>query len=261
MLTVVLLAVPGSASALELKNFRPCYAPFPFGATRTDAKCLPGDFLFFTYDIEGLKFDDKTGKASYVTVVEVFDPKQARVFGPKETPGEFVPQLGGSRMPGDLHVQMGRSQKPGKYMVKLTVQDRHSKEQKSIQYQFDLLPPSFGIAGVEAPAIGFTGQHHATMFVLIDMGLDDKKLPNVEVTMRVLDETGKAVAPPVISTMPRDLPVEANLEKDNFVPMRYPLYLNRPGRFTIDIHAKDKISNREARLTHPLTVLEFTSGK
>jgi len=260
LMMLAFLAAPAVAPAVELKNFRACYAPLPFGATRADAKCLPGDFLFLTYDIEGLKFDDKTGKASFVTVLELFDDQAKLIFN-KETPNEVVPHLGGSRMPGDLHVQMGRSQKAGKYRIRLTVLDRHSKEQKSHVYSFDLLPQTFGIAGIVAPAIGFPGQHHSTEFALVDLALDDKKQPDVEVTMRVLDDSGKQVATPIVSTLPRDLPAGADLEKENFVPMRYPIYLNRSGRFTIDILAKDNISKKEARLKYQLNVLDFAGGK
>lgn len=260
LVTLAFLAAPSLAPALELKNFRACYAPLPYGATRADAKCLPGDFLFLTYDIEGLKFDDKTGKASFVTVLELFDDQAKLIFN-KETPNEVVPHLGGSRMPGDLHVQMGRSQKPGKYRIRLTVQDRLAKEVKSHVYSFELLPQTFGIAGIVAPAIGFPGQHHSTEFALVDMALNAEKKPDVQVTMRVLDESGKVVAPPIISALPRDLPVGADLEKENFVPMRYPIYLNRSGRFTIDILAKDNVGKKEARLTYQLHVLDFSGGK
>ncbi|MCI0685303.1 MAG: hypothetical protein L0Y71_24660 [Gemmataceae bacterium] len=257
---VALLAAPAAAPAVELKNFRVCYAPLPFGATRVDAKCLPGDFLFVTYDIEALKFDDKTGKASFVTVLELFDAQAKEIFK-KETPSEVVAHLGGSRMPGDLHVQMGRAQKPGKYRIRLTVLDRLAKSSDSEVYSFELLPPTFGIAGIVAPAIGFPGQHHSTEFALVDLTLDGKKQPDVEVTMRVFDDAGKEVAKPIVSILPRDLPVGADLEKENFVPMRYPIYLNRSGRFTIDIHAKDKAGNKEARLKYPLNVLDFSGGK
>ena len=40
---VALGLFPHLASAVEIKNIRPCYAPF--GATRTDLKLLPGDVL------------------------------------------------------------------------------------------------------------------------------------------------------------------------------------------------------------------------
>lgn len=260
LLTLVFLAVPTAAPAVELKNFRACYAPLPYGATRADAKCLPGDFIFVTYDIEGLKFDEKTGKASFVTVLELFNDQAEKILH-KETPTEVVPHLGGSRMPGDLHVQMGRNQKPGKYRIRLTVQDRLAKEIKSHVYPFEMLPQTFGIAGIVAPAIGFPGQHHSTEFALVDLTLDAKKQPDVEVTMRVLDDSGKQVATPIVSSMPRDLPAGADLEKENFVPMRYPIYLNRSGRFTIEILAKDKVGNKEARLTYQLNVLDFSGGK
>lgn len=254
------LLVPASASALDIKNFRPCYSPVPFGATRQDVKCLPGDVILFTYDIEGLKFDEKTGKASFVTIFELFDAKATLVYK-KETPSEVVAHLGGTRMPGDAQVHMGRKQAPGKYVVRVTVHDRNAKVSKSHTHPIELLPQGFGFAMVQAPGVGFAGQHHATAFFLIDMKLDANKQPNVKLEMRVLDENGKPVAPSVFSELPRDLPLEADLEKQNAVPMHFPLYLNRPGRFTIDIMAKDNAGNREARLTHPLVVLDFVTGK
>jgi hypothetical protein len=262
-LMLAFILTPASAAALEIKNFRPCYAPVPFGASRTekDLKCLPGDFIWVTYDIEGLKLDPKTGKASFVTIFELFDSQAKPVFDPKRTPNEFLPQLGGTRMPGDLHLQMGRNQKPGKYVIRLTVQDRNSNESKSQTQQFELLQRGFGFAGVVAPGIGFAGQHYATEFALIDMGLDAKKQPDVKVEMRVLDENAKPVATSTYWTLPRDLPMGTDLVKENLVPLHFPLYLNRPGRFIIDILAKDNVSKTEARLTYPLTVVDFVTGK
>jgi len=244
----------GSAHAVEIKNVRPCFGPL--GATRTDAQCLPGDFLFITYDIEGLKFDDKTGKANYLTILELFDNKAKQVFK-KETPNEVSSQLGGNRMPGDLHVIMGRNQEPGKYHIRLTVADRLSKETKSTVYSFDLKPQGFGMIGVTAPAVGFPGQHYIASFAIIDMALDAKKAPNVDVTMKILDEAGQPVTTPIISKLPRDLPMDLDLGKENFVPMQFPIYLNRAGRFTIDITAVDAAGSKTATVRYPLTVLDI----
>ncbi|MBX9679104.1 MAG: hypothetical protein K2X38_10105 [Gemmataceae bacterium] len=254
-LALFALALTSSqAQALEIKNVRPCFGPL--GATRTDVQCLPGDVLFVTYDIEGLKFDDKTGKANYLTILELFDNKSKQVFK-KETPNEVSSQLGGNRMPGDLHVIMGRNQEPGRYHIRLTVADRLSKETKSTVYSFDLKPQSFGMIGVTAPAVGFPGQHYVCSFAIIDTTLDAKKMPNVEVTMKILDETGQAVTTPIISKLPRDLPADIDLGKENFVPMQFPIYLNRTGRFTIDISAADIAGNKNASLRYPLTVLDL----
>ena len=260
LLTLALL--PAGAAAVEIKNFRPCYAPVYLGAARKGDKLLPTDILFATYDIVGLKSDPQTGKAKFTTLVELFDEKANHLFEPKETPSQEVAfHLGGGRYPSDLHVQMGRNQKPGTYRLRLTIHDRLANERKSHIHQFELLPPTFGIGTVEAPALGFSGLTYATRFALFELTLDANKKPNVEVTMKVLDDAGKPVSPPVISTLPSDLPVGADLETENIVPLRYPIFLNRPGRFTIDIHAKDHVGKKEARLTYPLTVLDLSGGK
>ncbi len=258
---LALLALPAGADAIDIKNFRPCYAPVYLGTERKGDKLLPGDVLFATYDIVGLKSDPKTGKASFVTVVELFDAGATPLFPAKETPSEVAFHLGGGRIPSDLHVQMGRNQKPGKYRMRLTVLDRLANEQKSFIHQFELMPPTFGIGAVVAPSIGFSGLPYATEFALFDLTLDAQKKPNVEVVMQVLDDSGKPVSPPVTSTLPNDLPVGADLQTENFVPIRYPIFLNRPGRFTIDIYAKDHVGKKEARLTYPLTVLDMSGGK
>jgi hypothetical protein len=257
---LALLVLPAVADAVEIKNFRPCYAPLYLGTERKSDKLLPGDVLFATYDIVDLKTDPKTGKASFVTIVELFDASAKSLFEPKETPNEVAFHLGGTRVPSDLHVQMGRNQKPGKYRLRLTVQDRLAKSVKSHIYSFELLPPSFGIGAVVAPAIGFSGLPYSTKFALFDMTLDAQSKPNVEVVMQVLDDAGKPVSPPVISNYPNDLPPGTDLQTENLVPIYYPIFLNRPGRFTIDILAKDNNGKKEARLTYALTVLDL-SGK
>lgn len=253
----LLAVVPATARALEIKNIRPCYAPTFLGATRSDLKVTPGDVLFFTYDIEGLSFDPKTGKATFVTTMELLDAGKNQLFK-KDTPNEAVAQLGGSRMPGDLNVQLPRNQKPGKYYVRLTVADRLSKEVKAVEYPFELAPVGFGFVGVSAPTIGFPGQPYIAGFALVDMALNAKQLPDVDVMMRVLDAaTMKPVAAPIFSNLPKDLPEEVDLKKENFVPMQYPLYLNRTGNFIIEVMARDKIANKTIELRYPLTVIDI----
>ncbi|MCI0640868.1 MAG: hypothetical protein L0Y72_30380 [Gemmataceae bacterium] len=244
----------GQASALELKNIRPCYGPL--GATRTDVKCMPGDVLFMTYDIEGLALDRKTGRANYVTTLELLDKTQKSTFK-KDTPNDVAPHLGGTRMPGDLHVILPRNQAPGKYFIKLTVQDRLGKESKSFLYEFEVVASTFGFIGVSAQAVGFPGQHYSAHFAIVDMSLDSKKSPNVDVMMRVLDNKQKPVAMPIFSNLPKDLPEEIDLKKENFVPMQYPIYLNRAGSFFIEIMARDKIANKTIELRYPLTVIDL----
>ena len=59
--------------------------------------------------------------------------------------------------------------------------------------------------------------------------------------------------------LPRDMPEGIDLTQANFVPLQYPIYLNRPGRFTIDIQASDKYGNKKASLRYPVTVIDVNS--
>jgi hypothetical protein len=255
-----LCLLPGVSPALQLINITPRYG-IPLGAPRTDTKCIPGDVLYITYDIEGLKIDEKTGKANYLTTLELLDSGNKVIFK-KETPNESSPQLGGTRMPGDLYIETGRKQAAGKYLIRLTVNDRVAKETKAFVYEFELLPPDFGFVGVLAPAVGFPGQHYVANFILLDMTLDKNQQPSVDIMMRVLDETGKKeVAKPIYSNLPKDLPDDIDLKKDNFVPMQFPIYLNRAGSFIVEINAADKLAKKTIQLKYPLKVIEVPKGK
>lgn len=257
---VALLSIPGVSTALEFKNIRPCYGT-PLGATRQDTKLVPGDVLFITFDIDGLMLDDKTGKANYTTTFEVLDPAKKTTVK-KEMPNQPAAQLGGTRMPGVMFVETTPTMAAGKYAVRLTVTDKLAKESKSFVYDYELLPAEFGTVGVLAPGIGFPGQNYVANFALVNMGLDKKKQPLVDVMMRVLDESGtKEVAKPIYSSLPKDLPDDANLEKENFVAMQFPVYLNRVGTFVVEINAADKTSNKKLQIRYTLTVVDVPAGK
>jgi len=254
---VVLTLLPHLASAqLQITHKRLTYGPL--GAVREDNTFLPGDYLFMSFDIEGLTFDPATGKASYETVLELYDATNTKIFR-KATPNEVSAQLGGTRLPGDLHVIMGRDQKPGKYVVRLIVTDKLTKQLKWFDHRFDLLPKNFGLFGVTAPAVGFPGQHYQASFALGDMVLDAGKKPNVDVTMRVLDARGVQFGvKPIITVLPKDLPDDIKLDgKENFVPMQFPIYLNRAGRYVIEVEATDKLSNKTAKLRYTLNVVDI----
>jgi hypothetical protein len=258
----VLGFLANAASAVEIRNVRPCHGPF--GATRTDLKLLPGDVLFITYDVEGLMVDPKTGKTNYETTLEFLDandPKNEKVLFKKPTTNEVVPLLGGGRMPGDLHLIMGAQQAPGKYKVKLTVHDKIAKDAKAFSMFFDVLPQGFGFVGVTVPAIGFPGQHYVAGFGVVNLALDGKGQPKADVTISILDAKGAPVTPAVKIELPRDLPLDQagnpiDLKQSNFVPLQYPIFLNRPGHFTVEIRAQDKFGNKTAELRYPLNVLD-----
>jgi hypothetical protein len=247
--------LPGLSSAVEIKNIRPCYGPF--GATRYEAKCLPGDMLFMTYEIDARVIDPKTGRANYSTTLELLDSKDTSLFkSPNDH--EVVPALGGTRIPGDLHVIMGPKQAPGKYSIRLTVRDKNGKPEndKVFKYDFEVVKEAFGFVGVSAPAVGFVGQPYVTGFGLVNLKLDAKGKPDVELTVRVLDDKGKPASEPQKAIFPRDLPEKIDLKEANFVPWTHPIFLNRAGRFTIEVSAKDKNSGTTSQFSYPLTVID-----
>ena len=112
--------------------------------------------------------------------------------------------------------------------------------------------------GVTAPAIGFPGQHYVASFALVNMKLDTKNKPDVEVIMRVLDDSGTMpMTKPINTFLPKDMPPDLKLDKENFIPMQFPIYLNRAGRFTIEIEAIDRAGNRQSKLRYKLNVLDI----
>lgn len=260
LVLLVALGFLPSASAVEIKNVRPCFGPF--GATRfPPIQCVPGDVLFMTYEIDGLALKD--GKASYVTILELLDPKdkgkdgKEKVLFEKRTDNDVVPQLGGNRMPGDLHLITGAKLPPGKYALRLSVHDRFGNDAKAFRYEFDLVPETFGMIGVMAPAVGFLGQPYAMNFAVVNMTLDAKKQPNAEITIRVFDEKDKTKPiSDVKMLLPRDMPDGTDLEKANFVPLSYPIFLNRVGRYNVEVLAHDKNGNRRAEVRYSLTVID-----
>ena len=267
----VLGVVPSLAPAVDIKNIRPCYTPL--GATRTDLKCMPADSIFFSFDIENLAIDAKSGRASYIIIMEFLDPKEKdkdgkeKVIFRRETPHQVTPPLGAARMPGEMYVTMGTKQPPGKYSIRLTVHDKQekdaSKAAKAFAYPIQVVPETLGFIGVIAPTVGIYGDRHVSGFNLAYLGLDAKDLPNAEVTIKVLDDKGVATPAGIKMEFPRDLPEGLDLKRQNIVPLQFPLYLNRVGRFTVVIQATDKVSKKEAELRYPLTVIDVgsVSGK
>ncbi len=251
---VALCLAPRGVVALELKNVRPTYGPL--GATRENTKCVPGDSLFITYDIEGLTINPKTGRANYVTILELIDNTNAVAFK-KDTPNDVALPLGGSRMPGDLVVFLGSNQKAGKHKVRLSVRDNLAKDTKSFEYPFDVIAPDFSFVGVSAKSVGFPGENYLASFAIVGMALDANKGPSVDIAMRVYDQAGKQlVSPQLLSNLPKDLPDEIDLKKENFVPMQFPIYLNRAGTFLVEVLANDKLTKKQIQIRYPLTVVD-----
>jgi len=245
--------------ALELKNPRAVYGLF--GPERTDKKFLPGDVLHLTFDIADIQVDPKTGMARYHIAIDLFDGKGALTFNRGKN-NEDALSLGGNQLPGLAEVLIGTDQPPGKYTLKVTVKDLLGKSAKDLTYDFEVQPETFGFVRLFTTVAGLTGNTYKANFAVTAMGRDDKKKPNVEVQIRVLDEAGKPLqAHPFTMNIPKDLPDEV-LSKIDTLPhleLEFPLFLNRPGRFTIEMEGIDHIAKKTARVRFPLTVVDAAS--
>ena len=68
------------------------------------------------------------------------------------------------------------------------------------------------------------------------------------------------MAPQILSNLPKDLPEDADIKKENFVSMQFPIYLNRTGTFIIEVVAQDKLARKQLQLRYPLTVLDSAAA-
>ena len=250
---VAVCFVPSVVQAVDIANIKVRHGPF--GALRaTPLKCMPGDVIFMTFDIQELTLDSKTGKASYDTILELVDP-DGKVLFEKKTQNEVLPHLGGTRMPGDLYLSLGAKQAPGNYLVRLKVIDKLAKggQGKLLTQPFEVIKPGFGFIQTMAPAIGVPGGQYVTSFGRVNLGLNAKKEPDADVSIQILDAKGTAVAPAVKLQLPPGL----DLAAENFVPLNYPVFLNRPGSYTIEVTANDKIAGKTAKMSYKMNVLDL----
>jgi hypothetical protein len=255
----VLGLAPAQAGQLDLTNVRNTYGVL--GAPRPDSKFLPGDNFVLSFDIEGLQVDD-AGKVSYSVAMEVSDADgQVRL---KQAPRkqEATNSLGGATHPAYAEIKIGLDQPPGTYQMKITVSDLAAKAKKTLTRSFEVLQKGFGMvrlsttsdpAGKIPAPVAATGQSLYINFGAVGFKRDgDSKQPNLAVALSVKDEDGGAtLARPFTGEISKDIPANAQA-----VPMQFLLDLNRPGKFTVELKATDKVSGDAATVSFPFTVLK-----
>jgi hypothetical protein len=255
-LTVACLTL-AQADSLNLTGARQTHGIL--GPVRTDNNLLPGDSLHVAFDVEGAAADSD-GKLRYSTTTEVTDGQGKVVFRSPGREQASVHVLGGNRIPAYARVDVGLEQPAGDYTLKVTATDLVSKQSKTLTREFTVLPKGFGLVGlgltsdadgrvpagqvgvgetvyVHAAAVGFArpnGQGH----------------PRLDFALRVLDESGKeAQSPPLTGSVEKDVPASAGS-----VPVQFALSLNRPGKFTVEIQAADRVGDKKFVRSFPLTV-------
>jgi hypothetical protein len=196
VLTSLTLA-PGQGDGLALAGARLTHGLL--GPDRADARFLPGDAVFLTFDIDGLTFGPD-GKAAYATATELTDATGKTLFRSPARDQEAVNPLGGSRLPACARADLSLEQAPGDYTLKVTVTDKASRKSQSLAQTFTVTPKAFGLVGLSATAdqdglipAGLVGPGETVWFnaAVVQVRPGPDRQPKVALALRVLDESGK----------------------------------------------------------------------
>lgn len=263
-LALAALTVAPTQGGLKLANVRMTIGEL--GPPRASSKLLPGDVLFIGYDINGLTIDGD-GTAKYTMAMEVQDTAGKPIF--KQDPrdlADFVP-LRGNVIPARAFITIGLDQDPGNYTCKITVTDPKSKSSDTLTTKFEVVKRDFGIVAVyashdesgafSAPTTGVVGQTIFVQFSVATFQRDPKtKQPNVEFQFQISDEKGNPALAKPRTHVQDDKAVNKVDEKDGAFAMRFPLFMSRPGKFTVKITATDKVANKTVSYELPVSVLQ-----
>ncbi|HZY86643.1 MAG TPA: hypothetical protein VFE78_17545 [Gemmataceae bacterium] len=249
---------PAQAGDLTLSHVRSTHGVL--GPTRAEDKLLPGDSLVVCFDIGGMVADD-SGKVSYSMGLEVTDGDGKSLFTQEPANLEATASLGGDTVPAFARIDVGLSQSPGEHTLKVNVLDRATGRKAALTRKFTVLPKGFGLVrlaltadvggDIPLPVLG-SGGTAFVQFGAVGFGRDkDSKQPNLRFSVRVLDDKGKpTVAKDRTSEVTKDVPASFLA-----VPMSFPVTLNRPGKFTVELTATDGTTRETAKLTFPIKVL------
>lgn len=273
MLTALVLAgalggAPAQPPDLKLNNVRLTVGEL--GPPRESNKILPGDVLFIAYDIDGLTIDSD-GIARYTMAMEVTNPTGKAILEQKPSDrADFAP-LRGNKLPGRAYVTVGLDEAPGQYTCKLSVTDPATKLTAKLEVKFEVLKKEFAVVAVftshdpkgelSAPTSGQVGQTLYIHFTVAAFDRDPQtKQPNVEIEFQFFDATGK---PTLVSADGKPTPrkhiqdaksVPPVKDTDGAFTLQFPLFLNRPGKFTVEIKAKDNVTKKEFTYKLPVTI-------
>lgn len=251
------LSLTPSQADLSLTHVRSTHGLL--GPQRENDTLYPGDILFVCFDIEGITADDD-GKVRYSTAIEISDSSGKVLFKQQPQNSETKVSLGGTRVPAYAYFSVGLDAPAGDYGFKVHVKDLSSGKEQSVSRNVKVLPKDFALvraavtSDVDAqyPAIVLgCGQGVWVHCSAVGFERDRAgKQPNVVFEIRVLDEGGKPVcAKPTTNTVSKDVP-----EKQSAVLMGFPLSLNQPGKFTVELLASDQISGKKAKMSFPISV-------
>jgi hypothetical protein len=245
---------------LAFDNTRFTYGAF--GQSRKVDVFLPGDVVYLSFDVQGLKVND-SGQALYSMGMEVARKGQKQAIQ-KRAPRDLKEEI--KHKKGTLETFVWwpiprDGTAPGEYTLKITVTDRQTMQTATLSKKFEVAPISFGIVGVHlttekgkpiAPKVT-AGQTVALNYALVGFKLDNKNNTNVTISIRTLDGEGK---PTKFKPFTGEFKVDEVSARGLMRPTPYLLGLNRAGKFKVVLAAKCNVSGKSAKEVLDLTVLD-----
>jgi hypothetical protein len=258
---LALSQAPAQGGKLEIANARATYGYLGALRPKDSGGALPGDVIYFRFDVKNMKLDEN-GRASYSVLVEIFDDKGEEVFrlGPHNAVAQCC--LGGDTMPCSARLDLPLTAKPGLHTLKVTVHDRAADTKATFEGKGKVRPADFGIVQVGTFAdregkvptapVGALGSSLFINFSAVGFARDKtSKQPDLDVSLRVLDDKGQPTMPkPLTGRANHDIP-----EGIAIVPMQFGLTLNRAGHYTVELSATDRHSGKTARVAFPIRAL------
>jgi hypothetical protein len=257
LILLAALSAPARADELTISHIHPTHGIL--GPTRTDKKFAPGDTLDICFVLEGLA-TDAAGKSRYSTAIEIVGADGKVIHRQPGKPQEITHALGGNQVPAFAHLDIGLNQPPGEFTVKLVVTDLTSGKSKTLEHKGEIQPKGFGLVRVVTSAdaaatvpSGLLGPGQSLFVHAFVVGFErdtGTKQPKLALELRVLDEAGKpTLSAPMTGTIDKDvMPAAVS------VPIQFLVSLNRPGKFTVELKATDKVSGKTDTRSFPITV-------
>jgi hypothetical protein len=254
----LLSATLAQSDGLTLSDARLTYGVL--GPARKDNKLLPGDNLVVSFEIHGMTVD-ANGRVIYSTVTELTDTKGKVWFRSPSRDLTETNSLGGGSRTAYARAEVGLDQPPGDYVLKVTVTDRANKKSQTLTQPFTVLPKAFGMVALSATAdadgqvpCGLLGVGQSLFVNGAVVGFNrasgSAAQPHVALEMRILDANNKpTVAAPFTGVINQNVSARSVA-----LPFQFLVSLNRPGQFTLELKATDKVGGKTVSQSFPFTV-------
>jgi hypothetical protein len=256
---IVALLLGGETAAPEITDARTTYGHL--GALRPKgAGILPGDVAYVSFTIKNLKADTN-GKVAYSIAIVITDEAGKVLFEQKPLKASAQHFFGSGSVPAAATIAVPADTKPGPFNWKITVVDRTTKKSTELKGTGKVLPPDFGLvqigtfADVEehapVPPVGVVGSNLYLSFGVIGFARGKDMQPDITVTLKILDDKGQPTfAKPLTGRVNKDVAADVR-----HIPLQFALTLDRVGRYTLELSAKDEVSGKTSSVSFPVRIL------